>query len=387
MIEFLTPVTKQIVAHREVLPDGVIGKSIDMYQDAEELPDLTGVTFAILGVAERRNDVDYIGESINFEAIRKAFYQLYPGNWGTKIVDLGDIQPGAAVTDTYFAVKSVVAQLVGLKIIPIILGGSQDLAYAQYRSYDDFGRMVNLVNVDQRFDLGNAEKPITNKSYVGKIIVDQPYNLFNYSVLGYQSYLNPPAEIALMDKLHFDAIRLGQLIGDIKEIEPMMRDADLVTMDVTAIKGPELSYKYKDSPNGFDSREVCAIARYAGISNKVTSFGLYELKDFDEASNGASLIGQILWYFIEGVNFRFDEGDLDDQRMYTLYKVPINDEVLLFRKSNRSGRWWIELPIISSVNNKLKTQTLLPCTYGEYLGATNQEIPERWFKARQKLEV
>lgn len=387
MIEFLTPVSKQIVAHREVLPDGVIGKSIDLHQHAGQLPDLKGVKFAILGVAESRNDINYMGERLDFDAIRKAFYQLYPGNWTTAIADLGDIQPGAEVTDTYFAVKTVLAQLIELGVIPIILGGSQDVAYAQYRSYDDYGRMVNLVNVDQRFDLGDAEKPISNKSYVGKIIVDKPYNLFNYSVLGYQSYLNPPAEIALMDKLYFEAVRLGQLVADITEIEPVMRDADMVTMDVTAIKGPELSYKYKDSPNGFDSREVCAIARYAGISNKVSSFGVYELKDFDEASNGASLIGQILWYFIEGVNFRFDEGDLDDERMYTLYKVPIHDEVLLFRKSNRSGRWWIELPIISSVNNKLKTQTLLPCTYGEYLSATKQEIPARWFKARQKLEV
>lgn len=387
MIEFLTPVSKQIVAHREILPEGVLGKSITMYQEGNAFPDLRGITFAIIGVAEQRNDIDYMGSSLSFDAIRKGFYQLYPGNWSSKVADLGDIRPGAEVTDTYFAVKTVLAQLIEQKVIPIVLGGSQDLAYAQYRSYDNLGRMVNLVNIDQRFDLGDAEKPISNKSYVGKIIVDQPYNLFNYSVLGYQSYLNPPAEIALMDKLYFDACRLGQVIGDITIVEPMIRDADLVTLDVTAIKSAELSYQYKESPNGFDSREICAISRYAGISNKVSSFGIYELKDFEEASNAASLIAQVLWYFMEGVNFRFEEGDLDDERIYTLYRVPINDEILLFRKSNRSGRWWIELPIISSVNNKLKTQTLLPCTYGEYLSATNQEIPERWYKARRKLEV
>lgn len=387
MIEFLTPVSKQIVAHREILPEGVLGKSITMYQEGNAFPDLRGITFAIIGVAEQRNDIDYMGSSLSFDAIRKGLYQLYPGNWSSKVADLGDIRPGAEVTDTYFAVKTVLAQLIEQKVIPIVLGGSQDLAYAQYRSYDNLGRMVNLVNIDQRFDLGDAEKPISNKSYVGKIIVDQPYNLFNYSVLGYQSYLNPPAEIALMDKLYFDACRLGQVIGDITIVEPMIRDADLVTLDVTAIKSAELSYQYKESPNGFDSREICAISRYAGISNKVSSFGIYELKDFEEASNAASLIAQVLWYFMEGVNFRFEEGDLDDERIYTLYRVPINDEILLFRKSNRSGRWWIELPIISSVNNKLKTQTLLPCTYGEYLSATNQEIPERWYKARRKLEV
>ena len=60
MIEFLTPVNKQIVAHREILPDGVLGKSIDIHQASGELPDLKGVDFALIGVAEQRNDIDYI---------------------------------------------------------------------------------------------------------------------------------------------------------------------------------------------------------------------------------------------------------------------------------------------------------------------------------------
>ena len=158
-------------------------------------------------------------------------------------------------------------------------------------------------------------------------------------------------------------------------------------MDVTAIKSSEISYKNSTSPNGFDGREICAIARYAGISNKVSSFGVYELSDFKDAKSGAMLIAQILWYFVEGVNFRIADEDFADDKHYTTYKVPINDDILIFKKSNKTGRWWIELPFISNVNNKLKTRTLLPCTYGEYLGACNQEIPERWLKARHKNEV
>jgi hypothetical protein len=244
-----------------------------------------------------------------------------------------------------------------------------------------------MVNVDSNFDLGDAEKPISNKSYVGKIIVDKPYNLFNYSALGYQSYFNAPEEISLMDKLYFDAYRLGEITADVTLVEPIMRDADIVMLDVSAIKSAELSYKNNRSPNGFDGREICAIARYAGISNRVSSFGVYELKDYKDAESGAMLVAQVLWYFIEGVNFRIADEDFSNENEYTTYKVPIDDDILVFKKSIKTGRWWIELPFISNVNNKLKRRTLLPCTYGEYLGATNQEIPERWFKARRKNEV
>lgn len=387
MIEFLIPVSKKVVAHKEVLPVGVIGKQIAIHSKKGELPNLAKVRFALLGVQENRNDENYLGEELSFDTLRKSIYGLYPGNWNETIVDLGDIAKGASVEDTYFAFRTVLEALLKKKIIPIVLGGSQDLMYAHYRAYDGVEKMVNVVNVDSRFDLGDAENPISNKSYVGKIIVEKPYNLFNYSVLGYQSYFNPPAEIGLMEKLFFDAFRLGRVTADITEVEPIMRDANLVSLDVTAIKSGELSYKYKSGPNGFDSREICAIARYAGISNKVSSFGLYELKEFENTENASVLLAQVIWYFIEGVNFRVADDDFSEEKHYTTYKVPIDEEVLVFKKSKKTGRWWIELPFISSVNNKLKRHTLLPCTYGEYLSATNQEIPERWLKARRKNEV
>lgn len=387
MIEFLSPVSKSVVAHLEVLPPGTIGKSVMLHKKKGELPNLKEVSFAVLGIQENRNDENYLGEEISFETLRKSFYSLYPGNWSLTMVDLGDIEKGATPEDSYFALKTVTEALLQKNIIPIILGGSQDVLYSQYRAYDTFKKMINLVNVDHRFDLGVAENPITNKSYVGKIIVDKPYNLFNYSVLGYQSYFNPPAEIALMEKLYFDAYRLGSVTEDMTKVEPILRDADIVSIDVTTIKSGDLSYKYYNSPNGFDSREICAIARYAGLSNRVSSFSIYELKEFSQVESPAMLISQIIWYFVEGVNFRIKDEDFNNEAHFKTYKVPVGEEILVFKKSNKTGRWWIELPFISTVNNKLKTHTLLPCTYGDYLSATNQEIPERWYKARQKNEV
>ncbi len=387
MIEFIIPVSKSVLAHREILPEGVLGKQIAVHSSNGELPDLTNVKFALIGVKENRNDVDYIGEELCLDAIRKTLYSLYPGNWKHNIIDIGDIEKGETVQDTYFALKTVVSDLLKEKIIPLIMGGSQDLVYAQYRSYDSFGNMVNLVNVDSNFDIGDAENTITNKSFIGKVIVDKPYSLFNYSAIGYQSFFNSPDEISLMDKLFFDAYRLGEVTADITLVEPILRNADIVSFDIGAIKSAELSYKNSKSPNGFDGREICAIARYAGISNKVSSFGVYELKDFADAQSAAMLISQVFWYFIEGVNFRVSDEDFSNETHYTTYKVPIDDEVLVFKKSIKTGRWWIELPFISNNNNKLKRSTLLPCTYGEYLGACNQEIPERWMKARRKNEI
>ncbi len=387
MIEFLSPISKSTLVHSQVLPDGTLAKLIEKHSEAGELPDLKNVKFAILGYKDNRRNLGYMGEVVDLTPFRKAFYALYPGNWKHKIIDLGDIEKGAEVEDSYFALKTVTSALLKKQIIPIILGGGQDAVYAQYRAFDTIGSMLNLVNVDSRFDLGDADKAINNKSYIGRIIVDEPYNLFNYSGLGYQSYFNPPQEIGLMDTLFFDAYRLGHVINDITEVEPIMRNADIVTFDSSAIKSSELSFKNGDSPNGFDGREICAISRYAGISNKVQSFSIFELGELIGSKSGATLIAQILWYFVEGVNFRVLDDDFDDEKCFITYKVPIENEILIFKKSCKTGRWWVELPFISNIDNKLKRHTLLPCTYNEYVGATNQEVPERWLKARRKNEV
>ncbi len=387
MKQYLRPVSKAACAHREILPAGVLGKQIGLYQNEEEFPEVSKFKFALLGVPEHRRDEDYMGASIEFDSVRMAFYGLYPGNWQWSMVDLGDIIPGASVSDTDFAMREVINELLHLGLLPIVLGGSQDLLYAHYRAFDGVQDMINVVNVDHRFDLGDHQKPLSNKAYVGKMIAEKPYNLMNYGVLGYQSYLNPPEEIDLMEKLHFEAYRLGNLIQDITLAEPIMRQAQLVAVDVSSVKSSAMSFRYHKSPNGFDSREICALSRYAGISNDVKSFGIYELKSFDKHESAPNLVAQMMWYFIEGVSFRVSDGDFLNPNHFIVYSVPVDDMVLVFKKSKRTGRWWIELPNNNSSHNNLSTTALLPCTYDDYLSATEQNIPDRWLKARLRNKV
>src|SRR5690606_24891186 len=298
---FLSPVTDFVLAHNELLPAQSLGKKIRIHSAQKGVPDLEGVNVAVLGVLENRNDINYLGESFSLNEIRKALYSLYPGSWSTTIADLGDINKGASVQDTYFALRTTVSELIKTKIIPIIIGGSQDLTYPVYRAYDDLIPMVNIVNVDCSFNLGDSSKPIKNNSFIGKIILDEPYNLFNYANIGYQTYFNAQEEIDLMDKLYFESYRLGQVSKDITIVEPVMRDANMVSIDLNSVKGSEVSQKQRFSPNGLDGKEICAISRYAGISNKVSSLGIYEYKPSKDDGLTAMLISQMIWYFIEGV--------------------------------------------------------------------------------------
>ncbi|AJR03351.1 formimidoylglutamase [Siansivirga zeaxanthinifaciens] len=382
--EFFSPVSDLILAHNELLSSQALGKKIKIHSSQNGFPELEGVDIAIFGVLENRNDVNYIGESFDLNEIRKTFYSLYPGSWNTQLADLGDIEKGETVEDTYFALKSTVASLIKQNIIPIIIGGTQDLTYANYRAYDNIMPMVNIVNVDCKFDLGDSTKPMKNDSFVGKIILDEPYNLFNYATVGYQTYFNSQEEKDLMESLYFESYRLGSVSKDIALVEPAMRDANIVSVDLNAVMGSELSLKQKFSPNGLDGKEICAIARYAGISNKVSSFGIYEYKPSKDDEMTSMLVSQMLWYFIEGVNCRVNDDDFSDENSYQKFITLVDSQELVFYKSNKTGRWWIEIPFLAEVNNKLKRHTLLPCMHQDYIDACSNIVPDRWYKAFQK---
>ncbi len=377
--DFLEPVQDNVLGFIKSLNSQQLGAKV-VFNTRENFPDLGKTKLAIIGVLENRAGRKSTSE-VDLSAIRQSLYGLYPGNWESTIADLGDIVAGNSVEDTYFALRLVVSDLIKKRIIPIILGGTQDLTYSLYRAYDDLEQMVNLVAIDNRFDFGKEEDAISASSYLSKIIVEEPNNLFNFSTLGYQTYFNSQEEIDLVEKLYFDAYRLGEVSNNIAIAEPVFRDADLVSLDLNSVKSSDSGNLSVFSPNGFDGKEICALARYAGISDKVSVFGVF---NHNNSIQESVLISQIIWYFIEGFHYRSNEYPFGSRQHYIKYIVPVEEDTLVFYKSDKTERWWIEIPFFSNTNNKLKRNALLPCSYEEYLTACNQELPERWWKAQRK---
>lgn len=378
VFDFLQPISTSVEEYIATLSNQTLGKKV-VFHTQTDFPVLDNVAIAIITVNEFRGS-EKDNDDYSFDYFRKQFYSLFPGNWNTSIVDLGTIEAGASVEDTYFVVKSLVAELVKKRIIPVIIGGSQDLTYPMYRGYDNLDQMVNLVSVDNQFDFSKENK-LDSESYLSKIIVEEPNNLFNFSNLGFQTYFNSQEEIDLIEKLYFEAYRLGEVSNNIAVAEPVFRDADLVSVDMHSVQSSYSGNFDVFNPNGFTGKEICALTRYAGISDKVTSFGIF---NFNPNGNEVVLTAQMLWYFIEGFCFRSNEYPFGTKENYIKYIVPIEDEELIFYKSNKTERWWIEIPFLTNVNNKLKRNTLLPCTHEDYLAACEQEIPERWWKAQRR---
>lgn len=379
IFELLKPLDKDFLNEIDRLPSQSLGKKVTFFSGGD-FEDFSQYQLAIIGVRDNRG-LNNGKEIVDLSKIRKAFYTLFPGNWEFQMIDFGDILPGNELEDTYYLLKNLVSELVRNKIIPIVLGGSQDMTYAMYRAYDRLDQMVNLVVVDQKLDLVKEEGSPA-ESFLSRIIMEEPNNLFNFSNIGYQTYFNSQEEIDLIEGLYFEAYRIGEIANNVKLAEPVLRDADFVSIDVNAIKSGDSGNFELFNPNGFDGREICSLSRYAGLSDRISAFGIF---NYNNSETEALLIAQILWYFVEGVNFRSGEYPFSAKESYFKYIVPVQEyEDLIFYKSDLTGRWWIEVPFGVGVNEKLIKNMMLPCAYEDYEVALSQRLPDRWWKAFKK---
>lgn len=367
---FLQPISSATLA--DSYKPQQLGYLIRKHTEYELFPDLEDVKIAFFCIENSQQKSD---------DFRKHFYALYSGNWHFPIADLGNLIQSHSASDTYFAIKELVSTLLKKQIISMVIGGEHHFTYGLYRAFDALEQMVNLVSVDARFDFGNEQELFAENSYMSRILSEDPVNLNDFTNLGYQSFYNAQEELDLMDKMFFEAHRLGNLVADMTLAEPAMRDADIVSIDMTSIQAKDVGIA-SGNVNGFSNREICTLARYAGISSNVQVFGVFDVPPTELAYQ---LLAQMMWYFIEGYNFRVRELPVLNDENYTKYTVLIDDLEVTFFKSNHTGRWWLKPYTESSKRgtNHLPLG-LIPCNPTDYTNALKGDIPEKWWKVYRK---
>jgi formiminoglutamase len=388
--EFFKPVNTLFGEVNASFAADALASVTNVYSLKDGFPEIDQAKIAIIGVPEYRGSIDAVDSYYeNADAIREKLYRLKKHENATKIIDLGDLVPGSTLEDTYFALTEIVAELLKRSIIPIIIGGSQELTVAQFNAYKQFNKLLNVAGIDSRFDLGLPEEALNNATWLGKIILQEPNFLFNFSNIGYQTYFVGSGAVELMNKLFFDAYRVGEVRSDFAEIEPVIRTADMITFDLSAIRQGDAPGTSNPSPNGITGEEACQAMMYAGLNDQLTSLGIYEYNSLtDRNGQTAHLIAQMIWYFIQGVNNRKNDFPLVGRNGFVTYRVAIDKtgNELVFLKHQSSGRWWIEMPE-SQVDFKkhFSRYRFLPCSYRDYQQACNNEMPDRYWQVLQKL--
>ncbi|MCC9168269.1 formimidoylglutamase [Pontibacter harenae] len=351
-----------------------------------KFPDWRNADIALLGINESRgsSNTDEQNSAVApARAVRLKLYDLNKGSGRCKVVDLGNLRPGITLEDTYLRLKEIVEVLISHNTLPVIIGGSHDLEYGQYLGYEHMERAVNMVTVDSSVDMTELVEASPNRKQLRRILMHEPNYLFSLGQIGYQSYLVETEVMATLEKLHFEAYRLGEVHRSLQEMEPVVRMADLLTFDIKAIRYQDAPCYEPSNPFGLTGEEACQLCWYAGLNDNLTSIGIYEYDpEQDEKQLTAMTIATMIWYFIEGFYHRKQEVGFRSKQ-FTKYAVAFdeNPDRMVFYKSKQSEKWWLEVEALASD----KGSRIVPCSYEDYLQASKGEVPNRWILTQARI--
>ncbi len=359
---WLKPLPAAFLKTLQALPEGSVGKNI-LLHTSEFLPDLKKVRAVLIGVGDKEAN-----------EVRAQLYRTMYAFPAGSIADLGNLRKADAAL-----MIPVIYELLSGKVVPIILSSRDDLARAQFLAYQEAKALVNLAVIDERFRCGAADDAYTS------VLLPRHPLLFHFGLVGYQIHQILPQSMQILTRNNFDAIRLGRSRAAIEEIEPVLRDADLLTFHLAALKQSESPAVAGASPSGFTAEEACQLCRYAGMSDKLSSFGIYGYqRDLDRDAQTAQVAAQMVWYFLEGMFAR--KGDYPvTTRGLTEYIVEFRklNYQLTFWKSAQSGRWWMQVPV--ETKKKHERHRLVPCSFQDYQAACREELPDRLMMALQRF--
>ncbi|MBS1510076.1 MAG: formimidoylglutamase [Bacteroidetes bacterium] len=369
--DFLAPVVLSDINGDNSYNDGQFAKNISIFET--EIPDITGAGIVLVGVNETRGAGAFDMSVSPPDAIRRQLYQLHYWHKEINIADIGNIKTGATLSDSYAAIKTVLSSLIQMKKTVVLLGGSHDITLAQYFAYADLKQTVEATCIDSNINL-RGESPERSENFLMEMLTGEPNLVRHYNHIGFQSYFVHPRMLETMDKLRFDCFRVGMVKDEMEEMEPVLRNTNLLSFDINALKYGD-SPASVQSPNGFTGEEACMLTRYAGMSAQLSSMGIYGyLPQQDLHDLTAKQIAQMLWYFIDGKNRALQEAALDDLGHFNEYHCNFTEVDTMFLQSKKTGRWWMQLP-----NKKF-----IASSYRDYVQASQNAIPERWLRALER---
>lgn len=345
-----------------------LGASIAIHSKSAGLPDLKDVKIAIIGIQPSTAD-----------PIRKYLYRFSNHFGGLKVADLGNLRKPSLD----FSIGAL-AEIRGAGMLPVIIGDDLRFTQALYRALRMNFPSINMAVIDEKVPL-DPDHLDRDVAYMNPITLSGDSRIFQLGLIGYQRHFLSQKIQQFIQEQNYDILRLGAATQQLSETEPVIRNADLVGINLSALKSSVLPGVRFPSPSGFSVEEACKLAYYAGISDKLKGFYLLGFfPEHDIHGQSAMATAELLWYFLDGFYQRKGDYPVSIEGL-TEYIVELKryDYQLTFWKSKMSGRWWIQVPV--KVRKRDMRHRLIPCSYEDYKLAIQDELPDRLIRAFKRF--
>lgn len=271
-----------------------------------------------------------------YSNVRKILYNLSRQDWDLYIYDAGDLISGKTAADTHYILQETVSFCLKKKALPVIIGGSNDLAYSLFSAVNNFHPNLIYTQINNTVALEN-EGELSERNFLARILSSKEFTLKNYHHLGYQKHLNELESAEMLQNVEFDIIRLAEMMNTTAKTEPFFRRADVVTVNCDAVESFGEAFSQHPQVNGLNRREICAYMHEAGLSENLKAAGIFNFNQKAESELNHQLLAQMIWYLLEGIQTQKSH---PGERSYETFYVLVDDNQYAFRRDTFSNLWY-----------------------------------------------
>jgi len=375
---FFDPIPDELVP--SVMDTKALYWMMDVY--LHTFPKTKGKKFVLIGVPyniEELENPDY--SSAN--AVRYELYRLARTALPCDIIDLGNLRIGHNSEETLKRLAEVIDYFSKEQTLVINIGGQQVYTLAQVRGCHYEKEGLRLAIIDAKSDMDEHPFASLNERWLNHLLVHNTESVHEASLVGYQAHLCHPEHIDILKNMAFSMLRLGLIKEDTLNAEPIMRNADILSMDVSSIHAADLPAQSNKKPFGLSATEACQLCWYAGYAPFLNSAGFYGYQaNLDSDGYSAQALATIIWYLIEARLYRVDDAIFENTSHYYEFVVRLSeDQTISFLKSKISSRWWFKA---HNASNPLQRLDVIACNEEIYDAACNGEIPLEYLMALER---
>lgn len=250
------------------------------------------------------------------EAIRRQLFKMTPNAEDhesfVKLIkrtrDLGNVRITGELANDQELVGSVIADFLRDDIVPIILGGGHETAFAHFLGYAEAGLHTSIFNLDAHTDVRPLKDGKAHSGSPFRQALDHDSDCAEkYLVAGLQPHAVAKSHLRFIDEhggsyLFRDETNITSISGLFHEHNS---DRLMVTFDMDAVDQSQAPGVSAPCANGLPADLWLTAAYLAGRNRKVTSFDLAEVNPLHDRDNQtAKLAALTVWNFLLGLSQR-----------------------------------------------------------------------------------
>ena len=236
--------------------------------------------------------------------IRKALYK-YPVSKSHEdllLFDAGDLNVNGELEEVHERLMEVVKHFLKDHKKVIVLGGGNDISYADCRALSESTKNRNILafNVDRHLDVRAQERRNSGTPY-RQLLEEKFVEPANFHEVGINSYSNSPIYTKYLLKLGVNIHYLGDLreFGIKDKINQILEESETRSIfwgfDMDVVRAVEAPGVSDPSPMGFTARGVCEIADCAAADPRTRIIEITEVNpEYDKDGITAKLAANII---------------------------------------------------------------------------------------------